>query len=202
MMIGFLRLFLLALPVAMLPVSSPSAAGRDAHPRVLLRTSEGDIVIELDRDKAPLSVDNFLGYVERGFYNGTIFHRSIKGFMVQGGGFTADYERKPTGAAIKNEADNGLHNTRGTVAMARTADPDSATAQFFINTVDNPHLDFHSRTETGWGYAVFGKVVEGMDVVDRIQEIPTSNGGPFPRDVPRKTVTIESATLLPKAGHK
>jgi len=178
------------------------AADRDPHPRVLLKTSEGDIVIELDRDKAPVTVDNFLGYAQRGFYDGTIFHRAIKGFMIQGGGYTANFEKKPTEAPIKNEADNGLKNVRGAVAMARTADPDSATAQFFIDAVDNPHLDFVSRTETGWGYAVFGKVVEGMEVVDRIQDIPTSSAGPFPRDVPRKTAVIEKAKLLPKSGRK
>jgi len=194
---------LLFAPLVAMMFAAPShAANQDSHPRVLLKTSEGDIVLELDRDKAPVSVANFLGYVEKGFYDGTIFHRSIKGFMIQGGGYTANYEKKPTEAPIKNEADNGLKNVRGTVAMARTSDPDSATAQFFINAVDNPFLDFTSRTETGWGYAVFGKVVDGIDTVDKIQDIATSSGGPFPRDVPRTTVVIEKAKLLPASGRK
>jgi cyclophilin family peptidyl-prolyl cis-trans isomerase len=193
----------LVVPLMALAFAGSSyAAKQNPHPRVLLKTSEGDIVLELDHDKAPITVDNFLGYVKRGFYDGTIFHRSIKGFMIQGGGYTTDYEKKPTEAPIKNEADNGLKNVRGAIAMARTSDPNSATAQFFINTVDNLHLDFASPTDTGWGYAVFGKVVEGMDVVDRIQDIDTGPGGPFARDVPRKMVVIEKATRLRDSDSK
>ena len=187
-------------PALLLALAAPSALAADALPRVLISTSEGDIVLELDREKAPATVENFLGYVERGFYDGTIFHRVISGFMAQGGGFTADFEQKRTQAPVKNEADNGLKNRRGTIAMARTSDPHSATAQFFINTVDNAFLDHSSPTPNGWGYAVFGRVVEGMDVVDRIEAIPTGRGGPFPRDVPRTMVVIEKASLVPQDG--
>lgn len=178
-------------PVLLLSLAA-SAQAEDAHLQYVIHTSEGDIVVELDARKAPATVENFRKYVEDGFYDGTIFHRVIRGFMLQGGGFTERFERKPTREPIKNEADNGLRNERGTLAMARTSDPHSATAQFFINTVDNPHLDHTSPTPAGWGYAVFGRVIEGMDVVERIEEIPTGSGGPFPRDVPRSTVTIES----------
>jgi len=181
---------LVTAPALLLALAAPTALADDALPRVLISTSEGDFVVELDRGKAPASVENFLGYVGQGFYNGTIFHRVISGFMIQGGGFTEGFEQKRTGAPIKNEADNGLKNDRGTIAMARTSDPHSATAQFFINTVDNDFLNHRSPTPNGWGYAVFGRVVEGMDVVDRIEAIPTGSGGPFPRDVPRSTVTI------------
>lgn len=198
---GIFKIIFFAFAMSSLPLTSAFAADRDSHPRVLLKTSEGNIVIELDRAKAPVSVDNFLSYVAKGFYDGTIFHRAIKGFMIQGGGYMENYQKKPTEEPIKNEADNGLRNSRGTVAMARTVDPNSATSQFFINTVDNPHLDFVSRTDSGWGYAVFGKVVEGMDVVDRIQDVSTSGAGPFPRDVPRKAVVIEKAKLV-KGGRK
>lgn len=187
-------------PALLLALAAPNALAADAPPRVLISTSEGDIVLELDRGKAPATVENFLGYVERGFYDGTIFHRVISGFMAQGGGFTADFEQKRTHAPVKNEADNGLKNRRGTIAMARTQDPHSATAQFFINTVDNAFLDHSSPTPNGWGYAVFGRVVEGMDVVDRIEAIPTGRGGPFPRDVPRTPVVIEKVALVPQDG--
>lgn len=191
----------LATPALLLALAGTVAVADDAHPRLLISTSEGDIVLELDREKAPATVDNFLSYVDDGFYDGTIFHRVIKGFMAQGGGFDTDFEQKRTKAPVKNEADNGLKNKRGTIAMARTSDPHSATAQFFINTVDNGFLDFSSPTPNGWGYAVFGRVVEGMDVLDRIEAIPTGRGGPFPRDVPRTTVTIEKITrVAPKAA--
>lgn len=173
--------------------ANPSHAADDA-PRVLLQTNQGDITLELDRAKAPVTVDNFLTYVRDGFYDGTIFHRVIKKFMIQGGGLTEDYDQKPTRPPIKNEADNGLKNLRGTIAMARTSNPQSATAQFFINTVDNGFLDHSSPTPNGWGYAVFGRVVEGLEVLDRIEAIPTGRGGPFPRDVPRTTVTIDKIT--------
>ena len=139
-------------------------------PFILVETSSGDILVELFPDKAPATVENFLHYVDGDFYSGTLFHRVIKGFMIQGGGLTMRMEEKPTRAPVPNEADNGLKNTRGTLAMARAADPHSATAQFFINTVDNPELDFSAATEDGFGYCVFGQVVEGMEVVDRIEK--------------------------------
>lgn len=167
-----------------------------AEPYVKLQTNMGDIVLELNREKAPKSVANFLSYVKDGFYNGTIFHRVIDGFMIQGGGYTENYQKKGTKAPIENEADNGLKNDRGTVAMARTNNPHSATAQFFINVVNNDFLNHRSKTPRGWGYAVFGKVVQGMDVVDKIRKIPTGAGGPFPKDVPQAPVVIESATVV------
>ncbi|HEB67645.1 MAG TPA: peptidyl-prolyl cis-trans isomerase [Gammaproteobacteria bacterium] len=166
------------------------------HPRVKIDTNLGSFVVELYPEKAPKTVENFLQYVRDGFYNGTIFHRVIDGFMIQGGGFTADFERKETRAPIINEADNGLKNTRGTIAMARTMDPHSATAQFFINVKDNPFLDHTAKTPRGWGYAVFGKVVEGMDVVDRIRKVRTGPGGMFPKDVPQEPVIIEKMTVI------
>lgn len=173
---------------------SPVAAD-DQHPRVRMTTSLGDIVLELDREKAPKSVANFLNYVQEGFYDGTIFHRVIDGFMVQGGGFTQDFQKKSTHAPVENEANNGLKNTVGTIAMARTNQPHSATAQFFINVANNGFLDHRSPTPRGWGYAVFGKVVEGMAVVDKIRKTPTGSGGPFPKDVPRTPVVIEKVIL-------
>ena len=167
-------------------------------PRVALRTSLGDIIIELEPEKAPKSVENFLQYVEDGHYNGTIFHRVIDGFMAQGGGFTADLQLKPTRAPIENEANNGLSNLRGTVAMARTNEPHWALSQFFINVVDNPRLDFVSEQNPfTWGYAVFGTVVEGMDVVDRMRAAPTGPQGPFAKDVPTQPIVIERAERLP-----
>lgn len=176
-----------------LGVSLPVWAG----PKVVLETSLGDITLELDAERAPKTVENFLAYVKDGHYDGTIFHRVIKGFMIQGGGFDAGYQKKPTRAPIPNEANNGLKNVRGSIAMARTGDPHSATAQFFINTVDNGFLDYQAPNPRGWGYAVFGKVIAGMDVVDRIEALPTGSGGPFRSDVPRKTVLIKQARLLP-----
>lgn len=167
-----------------------------AAPKVVLNTNVGRIVIELDPVKAPKSSENFLQYVRDGFYAGTVFHRVIPGFMAQGGGFTADLQLKPTRAAIPNEANNGLSNLRGTVAMARTNDPHSATAQFFVNVVDNQRLDFVSEQDGLWGYAVFGKVVEGMETIDKIIAIPTGGQGPLPRDVPLEPVLIESAEIM------
>ncbi len=161
-------------------------------PRVVLETNHGNIILELYPDKAPQSVGNFLAYVDEGYYSGTIFHRVIDGFMIQGGGFTDDMTQKSTKNGVPNEADNGLENSRGTVAMARTTDPHSATSQFFINLVDNAPLDHTDKTPRGWGYTVFGKVVEGMDVVDAIAKAPTGTVGPF-RDVPSETVVIVSA---------
>jgi len=165
-------------------------------PEVKLTTTLGDIVIRLDPAKAPLSVENFLSYVKDGHYDGTIFHRVIKGFMAQGGGFTEQWQQKNTKASIKNEADNGLLNRRGTIAMARTSDPDSATAQFFINYSDNAFLDFKSKTSQGWGYAVFGEVISGMDVVDKMTTIPTGRGGPMPTDVPQTPIVINKAVVV------
>ncbi len=161
--------------------------------KVRLTTNFGDIVIELDADKAPLTTANFLKYVEQGFYDGTIFHRVIPGFMIQGGGFTADMKQKKTNPPIKNEANNGLKNKRGTIAMARTNDPDSATAQFFINLVDNGPLDYVAGKNPG--YAVFGKVTEGMDTVDKIAAVKTGVSAGM-KDVPLKPVVIESAKLV------
>lgn len=178
------------------PVARPAEAAVAPAPKVALTTNLGRIVIELDPAKAPKSAENFLQYVRDGFYAGTVFHRVIPGFMAQGGGFTADLQLKPTRAAIPNEANNGLSNLRGTVAMARTNDPHSATAQFFVNVVDNQRLDFVSEQDGLWGYAVFGKVVEGMEVIDKIIAIPTGGQGPLPRDVPMEPIVIESAELL------
>ena len=163
-------------------------------PRVLLETSKGLIVLELDPKAAPKTVENFLGYVRDGFYDGTIFHRVIRGFMIQGGGFTEDMQQKSTHAPIDNEASNGLQNKRSTVAMARTMDPHSATAQFFINTVDNSFLDHKGKTSNGWGYCVFGKVVEGMNVVDAIESVSTTSKA-GQRDVPAAPVIIERAIV-------
>ncbi len=175
--------------------ATPGLAAQD-HPRVILHTNQGDITLELYPDKAPKTVENFLAYVRDGFYDGTLFHRVISNFMIQGGGYTQDYRRKRTRAPIRNEADNGLSNLRGTIAMARTADPHSATAQFFINVVDNKFLDYRAPTTRGWGYCVFGRVVEGMDVVDKIRRIPTGPAGPFAKDAPRIPVVIEKAEIL------
>jgi cyclophilin family peptidyl-prolyl cis-trans isomerase len=166
-----------------------------AGTKVLMKTSAGDITIELNDTEAPNTVANFLKYVDSKHYDGTIFHRVIKGFMVQGGGYTADMQDKTTQAPIKNEANNGLMNDRGTLAMARTNDPHSATAQFFINTVNNGFLNYKSASMQGWGYCVFGKVVEGMDAVDKIEAVQTGNKGGM-QDVPIETVEIISVTRL------
>ena len=163
------------------------------NPEVLLETTSGDILIELFEDKAPNTVANFLKYVDDGFYKNTIFHRVISGFMIQGGGLTARMEEKPTGEPIENEARNGVANERGTIAMARTMDPHSATAQFFINLVDNDFLNFSSESTQGWGYCVFGRVVEGMDVVDKIAKVKTRSVGPYD-DVPADLVIITNAS--------
>ena len=186
-----------SLILASVATLSSITANADAdHPRVQLQTNMGNITIELDRKAAPNTVDNFIKYVEDGAYNGTIFHRVISDFMIQGGGFTPDYNQKKTRAPIKNEANNGLKNVRGTIAMARTSDPHSATTQFFINTVDNSFLNYTAPTMQGWGYAVFGKVVEGMESVDKIRAVPTGSGGPFPSDVPREKVVINKASVV------
>jgi len=159
------------------------------NPRVRMTTSLGVIELELDAQHAPGTVRNFMNYVERGFYSGTIFHRVIPGFMIQGGGFRPGMDEKVKGVTIRNEADNGLKNLAGTIAMARTPDPHSAAAQFFINTVDNPALDHRDKTDRGWGYAVFGKVTKGMDIVHKIEQAPTHSVGPF-QNVPVNDVTI------------
>ena len=166
---------------------------------IKLTTNHGTITLELDTVNAPKTSANFIAYVESGHYDGTIFHRVIKNFMIQGGGMTPDMEQKPTQAPIENEGEQtakaGLKNVRGSIAMARTNDPHSATAQFFINTVDNDFLDFKAPSGQGWGYCVFGKVVEGMDVVDKIRALPTGNKG-FHLDVPKESVIIEKAEVL------
>jgi len=184
-------------PKSPAPAKSPAPGASAAKaPRVLMKTSLGEITIELYPDKAPITVKNFLDYVDAKFYDGTIFHRVIPGFMNQGGGFTADMQQKPTRAPIKNEAGNGLKNTVGTVAMARTGVVDSATAQFFINTADNAFLDHRDETAAGFGYAVFGKVVNGMDVVKKIAAAPTANKGGL-QNVPVTAVVIESVRVVP-----
>ena len=162
---------------------------------VLLKTSAGDMRIELDDTAAPLSAANFIDYVNKGHYDGTVFHRVIKGFMVQGGGFEPGMKQKPTGASIRNEANNGLKNKKYTLAMARTNDPHSASAQFFINAADNDFLDHRGENAQGWGYAVFGKVVEGTEVVDAIEKVATGRKG-FHDDVPVEDVRIESAQVV------
>jgi cyclophilin family peptidyl-prolyl cis-trans isomerase len=172
-----------------------ASAAPAANPRVALQTSKGRIVIELYADKAPKTTKNFLDYVKAGFYNGTIFHRVIPGFMVQGGGFTPDMTEKPTRPPIQNEADNQVLNQRGTLAMARTSDPNSASAQFFINLVNNGSLNHTGNTPQGYGYAVFGNVVEGMEVVDAIGQVPTTTKGPY-GDVPVEAVVLQKATIL------
>ena len=163
--------------------------------KVLLKTNKGDITLTLDSAKAPKTVANFLEYVKKGHYDSTIFHRVIDNFMIQGGGMTAGLKEKSSGAQIENEADNGLKNERGTVAMARTSDPHSATAQFFINVGDNDFLNHSAKNAQGWGYAVFGKVTDGIDVVDAIRKVKTGNSG-FHQDVPTEDVVIEKASIL------
>ena len=163
--------------------------------KVLLKTNQGDITLTLDTVKAPKTVSNFLQYVKSGHYDGTIFHRVIDNFMIQGGGMTAGMKEKTSGAQIENEANNGLKNERGTVAMARTSDPHSATAQFFINVNDNDFLNHTAPNAQGWGYAVFGKVTDGQDVVDKIRKVKTASSG-FHQDVPTEDIVIEKASIL------
>ena len=169
-----------------------SALSADINPKVVLDTSKGKIVLELYPDNAPETVKNFLSYIDAKYYDGTIFHRVIPNFMIQGGGFTTDMKRKNPQAPIKNEADKGLKNDRGTIAMARTGDPHSATAQFFINTKNNDFLNHKSKTQQGWGYTAFGKVIEGMKTVNAISAVKTGTRGGF-RDVPAEPVVIKSA---------
>ena len=187
-------------PLFALAIAAAFAAAPALAQRVELDTTAGRIVLELDAKAAPQTVENFLGYVKSGHYDGTQFHRVIDGFMVQGGGYTADFTQKPTRPPVRNEGESstkaGLLNTPGTVAMARTADPHSASAQFFINVADNKFLNYTEPTSRGYGYTVFGKVVEGMDVVNKIAKGPTGSGGPFPKDVPATRVLIKSAKVL------
>ncbi len=174
--------------------SSAFAANR---PVVVLHTSMGDIKIALNSEKAPKSVDNFLAYAKAGNYDGTIFHRVISSFMIQGGGYTPDLKKKGTNAPIQNEADNGLKNKRGTIAMARTMDPHSATSQFFINVVDNNMLNYKTKKDgRTWGYAVFGEVIEGLEVVDDIRFVETAAKAPLPSDVPVESVVIKTVEIL------
>lgn len=190
------RTMIRTLLISLIMLGASVNAHAQSAPKVVLNTNLGSIELELDPAAAPISVENFLNYVTSGFYDGTIFHRVIKGFMIQGGGFTEQYSRKETRDEIKNEANNGRKNNRGTIAMARTAEPHSATAQFFINTVDNEFLNFTAETPRGWGYAVFGQVTNGLEVVDKIEASLTGAGGPFPSDVPQTPVIIESAQVL------
>ena len=208
-----LSLCIFALSLIIFPLSSLAAEGANAtatnatsttypdgtptQPKVKLETNLGDIIILLNPQHAPLSTKNFLAYVNNEFYNGTIFHRVINGFMIQGGGFNADMTQKTSLISpIKNEADNGLSNDKYTIAMARTGNPHSATAQFFINVADNPGLDHQAKTPEGWGYAVFGKVIEGQNVVDKIKAVPTGDKAGH-QNVPTQGVIITRAMLLP-----
>jgi peptidyl-prolyl cis-trans isomerase B (cyclophilin B) len=189
------RLLLAVLFLPLLVTIAATSTAAEQAPRVRLETTLGNIVLELDAQRAPVTVENFLGYVKDGFYDGTIFHRVIGNFMIQGGGYTADFSRKETRPPINNEADNGLKNVRGSVSMARTRDPHSASSQFFINVVDNAFLDHKSPDARGWGYAVFGHVAEGMDVVDKIRDQATGVQAGF-KDVPKKTITITKAVIV------
>ena len=178
--------------LAVLLLSGDLLMAADSAPKVRMETSSGTLVLELDAKNAPVTTENFLKYVDDGFYDGTIFHRVIKGFMIQGGGFDRDFKQKATLPPIENEADNGLKNERGTIAMARTDDPHSATAQFFINSVDNDFLDHREKNLQGWGYAVFGRVAEGIEVVDAISGVATGRHGPH-SDVPQSQILILKA---------
>jgi peptidyl-prolyl cis-trans isomerase B (cyclophilin B) len=188
--IGVLAMAALSASAQPAPTQTP-----DRMIQVKLETSKGDIVVELDSTKAPKTVANFLAYTKEGFYNGTIFHRVIKGFMIQGGGLTADMTQKKTKASVQNEADNGLKNLHFTIAMARTSDPQSATAQFFINTNDNHPLNFRGKSDQLWGYCVFGKVIQGTAVVTAIEGVATGSSGPY-QDVPTEAVVIKKASVV------
>jgi cyclophilin family peptidyl-prolyl cis-trans isomerase len=183
-------MFLKQISTSLAGILLMSASLAWAGPVAEIKTSQGLIFVELNKEKAPNTVANFVQYAKEGFYSGTIFHRVISNFMIQGGGMDKDLDEKKTRAPIKNEADNGLTNALGTIAMARTGDPHSATAQFFINVTNNTFLNYTDKTERGWGYAVFGKVTKGLDVVQKIAHMPTDGG-----DVPVQTITIESITI-------
>ena len=190
----------LALAVAagsMMTDQTEIQADEGASPLVTFETTHGSFAVALEPDSAPKTVENFLAYVRDGHYDGTIFHRIIAGFMIQGGGYDERYQQLPTRAPIENEAPDAPSNDRGTIAMARTADPQSATAQFFINVVDNDFLNHRGKNPQGWGYAAFGRVVDGMETVDRIAALQTGPGGPFPSDVPKEAVVIEKVTAGP-----
>ncbi|MDD4702465.1 MAG: peptidylprolyl isomerase [Desulfovibrio sp.] len=194
------RVFALAFCLMAAPLMAAGLGLSNAHaaapdPAVKLETNLGDIIVRLDARKAPISTANFVQYVKSGFYDGTVFHRVIKNFMVQGGGFTPDMKQKETRAAIRNEADNGLKNKKYTIAMARTGEPHSATAQFFINTKDNDFLDFKGQTPQGWGYAVFGKVIKGQEIVDKIAAVTTGKKGYYD-DVPMENVIVKKAVVV------
>ncbi len=199
-LIGALIAILVTATILLTPTTPVTAAANPesapGSPQVRLETSHGTITLELDQDRAPNTVANFLQYVDNGHYQETIFHRVIPGFMIQGGGFGVDYQQRDTLDPIANEADNGLLNLPGTIAMARTMDPHSATAQFFINTANNRFLNHTRKSQRGWGYTVFGRVIDGMEVVARIENEQTGAGGPFGKDVPLNRVTILSATRV------
>jgi peptidyl-prolyl cis-trans isomerase B (cyclophilin B) len=186
----------LLLSIAALALGFNIQLANAANPKVKLETTKGTMIIELYPDKAPKSVENFLTYVNAGAYDGTIFHRVIKDFMNQGGGFNTDFNKVDTREPIQNEADNGLKNLKYTVAMARTGDPHSATNQFFINTADNDFLDHKSKSMRGWGYAVFGKVIEGQNIAGAISRVETGPGGPFSKDVPKVQIVITRMTEI------
>ncbi|CAN1551409.1 PpiB Peptidyl-prolyl cis-trans isomerase (rotamase) - cyclophilin family [Burkholderiaceae bacterium] len=196
-LVGMLPLVCLSAQAAPPSTSTPKqgVTSMSTNPRVKMTTSLGDIVITLDAAKAPKTVANFLAYVNDGFYNGTIFHRVIDGFMVQGGGFEPGLKQKPTKANVENEANNGLKNNKYTLAMARTSDPHSATAQFFINVANNDFLNHTAPTAQGWGYAVFGEVTEGKDIVDKMRAVATANSG-FHQNVPTTDLVITKAVVL------
>ena len=190
---GVGRFFLGSLGLVLVLASGAIVEGAD-DPIVVIETSQGDITVRLNPSKAPVSVENFLAYVNDGFYDGTIFHRVIPNFMIQGGGFTADMQKKPVGEPIKNEAGNGLKNRRGTIVMARTNEIHSATSQFFINVKDNTFLNYKGPSARDYGYTVFGEVTEGMDVVDKVRKVKTGSKGPY-KDVPVETVVIKTIRL-------
>lgn len=189
-----LKRLLLALCFSAISLSSFASS----NPHILITTNKGNIELELDSAKAPVTVENFLNYIKSGFYSNTVFHRVIKKFMIQGGGFTEDLAKKDTMPPIPNEAFNGLKNTRGSIAMARTNMPHSATSQFFINTADNKFLNHSQKSMQGWGYAVFGKVTKGMEVVDIIENSRTGANGVFPSDVPLEPVIIKNIEIIQK----
>ncbi len=197
MLKSLLATLILILPLSLMAQTAQPAPATTASPQVLLHTSQGDITLELYPDKAPKSVANFLQYVRDGFYDGTLLHRAIPGYLVQGGLYTRDLQPKRTRPAVASEADNGLSNLRGTLAVARGADPNSGTAQFFFNLVDNRRLDYAgNQSGLTWGYTVFGKITRGMEVVDKIAALPTRALGPFAGDVPNPLVLIESAKVV------
>lgn len=187
-----LATFSLALLILIITTAATAYA---QNPRVKMETSKGTIVLELDQKAAPKTVDNFLAYVRNGHYDGTVFHRVIQGFMIQGGGFSAEMKQKTTQAPVANEADNGLKNSIGTIAMARTSDPDSATSQFFINTAENTFLNHTAKTTRGWGYCVFGKVIEGLETVKAIESSPTTLRAGY-QDVPNEPIVIQKMAVI------